>query len=144
MVGDNVLHLTKEDGKDSFLCGDDSTLMTVSSSEVLAGDYCRTSSVARLDEQDLAVVIGKIGLVDNLDDEGPQLECFVGCLQVKDQMEVADFTAATDKVQATQKLLADGEGCLPHLTLAILLKNPLKHIGNLDGVGEICLRGLVF
>ena len=37
MVGDNIGHLTSEDGKDSFLGGDDGTFIAVAASEVLAG-----------------------------------------------------------------------------------------------------------
>ena len=85
------------------------------------------------------MVVGKVGGVDDLGNERPQLERLVGGLMVEHQVETGDETRLLDEEQSADELLADGEGRLPHLGLAELLQRPVENVGHLQGVGEISL-----
>ena len=115
------------------------TLTAVASCEVLRGDNGNNLSFKTAHQQYLAVVVGKVGGVDDLCDECPQLECFVGGFVVEYQVETGDEAGLLDEEQTADELFTDREGRLPHLGLAELLQRPVENVGHLQGVGEISL-----
>lgn len=85
------------------------TLTAVASREVLRGHDGDDLALEAAHEQNLAVVVGKIGGVDDLCDERPQFQCFVGGLVVEHQVEAGDETRLLDEEQSSDELLADRE-----------------------------------
>ena len=73
----------------------------------MGSDDRHTISGLGLNQQYLAVIVSKIGALDNLSDESPKFERLVGRLVVEDEVYAADFVALADEEQAPQKLLGD-------------------------------------
>jgi len=72
--------LGEQPGKDFRVGADESRLGTIASRKVL-GSYDRhTISGLRPNQQYLAVIVSKIGALDNLGDERPKFERLVGRL----------------------------------------------------------------
>ncbi len=139
MVCDQIFYLCVQRAEDIEVGGDEGTLRAVASREVLRGDDGNDLSLEAAHEQDLAVVVGKIGGIDDLGDERPELEGLVGGLVVEHQVEAGDEARLLDEEQPSDEFFGDREGCLPHLGLAELLQRPFHNVGHLQGVGEISL-----
>ena len=63
--------------------GDTRRLVAVAASQVLRGYDRNSISSLGLHQQNLAVIVSKIGALDNLGDECPKLERLVGSLVVE-------------------------------------------------------------
>ena len=69
--------------------GDKRRLVAVATGQVLrSNDADRIASLG-LHQQNLAMVVGKIGALNNLCDERPQFERLVGCLMVENKVNPA-------------------------------------------------------
>ena len=79
-----------ERGEQFRVSSDYGTLRAIASREVLRGDDADHFAFLVLDQQHLAVVVGKVGGVDNLGYERPQFERLVRCLVVKNKVEAID------------------------------------------------------
>ena len=66
-----------ERGKDNRVGADESTFGTIASREVLRSDDGDRLAGLRLHQQNLAVIICKVGAFDNLGDERPKFERLV-------------------------------------------------------------------
>ena len=86
---------------------DHGTLRAVASCEVLRGDDADHFAALALDEQHLAVVVGKVGGRDNLRDKRPQFERLVGGFVVEYEIEASDEPGLLNEVQSANELLGD-------------------------------------
>ncbi len=89
--------------------------MAVAASEVLRGYYRYGFSGLGANQQNLAVIIGKICTFYNLGDERPKFERFVGGLMVEHKVDARHFICTADKEKSAQKFLGNGERSLPNL-----------------------------
>ena len=80
------------------------------------------------------MVVSKVSMLNNLREERPQTEGFVGRLEVEDKMNRIHFPRLLNEIQATQKLLRNGERCLPNGALTKLGEHPLYDIGYLKDI----------
>ena len=119
---------------------DESGLMAVASCEVLRSNDADRLAAFRLYQQNLAVIVGKIGSLDNLGYERPKFERFVGCLMVENKVYAADLFILCDEVKAPQKFLGNGERRLPYFRCSDLRQNPIENVGHLHGIREIRLE----
>ena len=69
--------------------GDESGLVAVAASEVLRCDDTYRVAALGLNQQNLAVIVSKIGALDNLGDERPKFERLVGSLVVEHKINPA-------------------------------------------------------
>ena len=105
MIGDKVVDLGVEICENLRRSGDESGLVAVAAGEVLRGyDADRVASLGP-HQQYLAVIVSKIGALDNLGDKRPQFERLVGRLVVEHQVYAAYMLVFGDKEQAPQKFL---------------------------------------
>lgn len=131
--------------------GDDGGLHAVSARQVLGsddGNFCWGFGVAfgfgvRFDEDDLRMVVGEIGVLDDSGEERPESEGFVGGFEIENEVDFIHFARFFDEEEASEKLLRNREGCLPDGGLADLLKHPLDDIRDLQRVGKVRLQGSV-
>ena len=77
--------------EDCFIGGDKSRLVAVATGKVLRSNDADRIAALGLHQQNLAVVVGKIGALDNLCDERPQFERLVGCLMVEYKVNTRDL-----------------------------------------------------
>ena len=94
-------------GEQFRVSSDHGTLRAVASREVLRGDDADHFAFLALDQQDLAVVVDKVGGVDNLSYERPQFERLVRGLVVENKVEASDQPGLLDEEQSANELLAD-------------------------------------
>lgn len=109
MVFNQVFYLRVQRAEDIEVGGDEGTLRAVASREVLRGDDTDDLALDAAHEQNLAVVVGKIGGIDDLGDERPELEGFVGGLVVEHQVELGDEARLLDEEQPSDELFGDRE-----------------------------------
>ena len=96
-----------ERGEQFRVSSDHGTLRAVASREVLRGDDADHIAFLALDQQNLAVVVGKVSGVDYLRNERPQFERLVRCLMVKNKVEASDQPGLLYEEQSANELLAD-------------------------------------
>ena len=100
MIFDKVVDLLKKVIEYGPVGGDKRRLGTVAASEVLGGyDRNRVASLG-LYQQYLAVIVGKIGSLNNLGDERPKFERLVGSLVVENEVYARDFLPLADEEQS--------------------------------------------
>lgn len=117
---------------------------TVAPGKILRSNHRDGVSGLGFDKKNLAVVIGKVGILNDLRNKSPQRESLVGCLMVEYQRKSGYSSGFFDKEKSAQELLRDGKRRLPYLRSTNLPENPFQNIGNLYGVVEINLEwGLV-
>ena len=76
--------------EDCFIGGDKRRLVAVATGQVLrSNDADRIASLG-FHQQNLAMVVGKIGALNNLCDERPQFERLVGSLVVEHKVKFTD------------------------------------------------------
>ena len=139
MVCDKVVDLRMEICENLRRGRYESGLVAVAASEVLRGDNRNCIAPFRLYQQNLAVVVSKIGALNNLGDERPEFERLVGSLVVENEVDARHALVFGNKEQAAQKLLGNGERSLPDFCDANLSKNPFENVGHLDGITQIRL-----
>ena len=140
MIFNKVVNLGLESSEHVRVGRYESGLVAVASCEVLRSNDADPLAAFRLHQQNLAVVIGKIGSLDNLGFERPKFERFVGCLVVENKIYAADLFILSDKVKAPQKFLGYGERRLPYFRCSDLRQNPIENVGHLHGIREIRLE----
>ena len=96
-----------ECGEDVGVGCDHGTLRAVASCEVLRGDDADHFAALATHQQNLAVVVGKIGGGDNLRDKRPEFERLVGGLVVEHEVKASDEPGLLDEVQSTNEFLGD-------------------------------------
>ena len=97
MIFDKVVDLLKKVIEYGPVGGDKRRLGTVAASEVLGGyDRNRVASLG-LYQQYLAVIVGKIGSLNNLGDECPKFESLVGSLVVEHKVNPAHALILCDE-----------------------------------------------
>ena len=120
--------------EDGFIGGDKRRFVAVATGQVLrSNDADRIASLG-LHQQNLAVVVGKIGALDNLGNERPKFERLVGCLVVKNKVNPAHALFLCDEKESAKKFLRNGERSLPYFGNADLTQNPFENVGNLHGI----------
>lgn len=87
--------------------GDESGLVAVAASEVLRSDDADRIASLGFHQQNLTVVVSKIGALDNLGNERPKFERLVGRLVVEHKVDARDFFIFGDKKESSKKLLGD-------------------------------------
>ena len=133
-----------ERGKDNRVGADESTFGTIASREVLRGDDGDSLAGLRFHQQNLAVIICKVGAFDNLGDERPKFERLVRRLVVENKVDTRNFLVLADKEQTPEKFFGNGKRCLPNFRHADLRKNPVENVGNLNSVRKIRLKRSIF
>ena len=89
MVSDKVVDLRMEICENLRRGGYESGLVAVAASKVLRGDDADRVAALGFHQQNLAVVVSKIGALDNLGDERPKFERLVGRLVVEHKVNPA-------------------------------------------------------
>ena len=140
MIGDDVLERGVEGIKHVRVGRNHGSLHSVASGEVLRGDDGDLVACVGLDEDHLGVIVRKVGMLNDLGEEGPKFERFLGCLEIENQVDCIDASTLLDEVETTEELLGYGEGGLPNRRFADLLQYPLKHVSHLQHIREIALR----
>ena len=133
-----------ERGKDNRVGANESTLGTIASREVLRSDYGDRFAGLRLHQQNLAVIICKVGAFDNLCDERPKFQRLVSRLMVENKVDTRNFLILADKEQAAEKFFGNRERSLPYFRYADLRENPIENVGNLNSVRKIRLIRSIF
>lgn len=136
--------MLKQRGKDAGVCADESRFCTVASREVLRSYDRHYVALLRLHEQNLAVVVGKIGALNHLVNERLEFERLVRSLVVENKVDAAHTFIFADKVEPPQKLLRNGERSLPNLRHAHLRQNPFQYVRHLHGIGKVSLKRRLF
>ena len=116
-------------------------LHTIASRKVLRGNDGDFIASVGEDKYHFGVIIGKISMLDDAGEKRPEFECFLRGFEIKNKMDRVHASTFFDEEKATQELLGNGEGGLPDGRPPNLFEDPLKHIGHLQYVGEIALRG---
>ena len=140
MIFNKVVNLGVECGEHVRVGRNKSGLVAVASCEVLRSNDADRLAAFRLHQQNLAVIVGKIGSLDNLGYERPKFEGFVGSLVVENKIYAADLFILCDEVKAPQKFLGNGERRLPYFRCSDLRQNPIENVGHLHGIREIRLE----
>ena len=83
MISYEVVDLSMESFKNFRRSGNESGLVPVTSCEVLRRNDADRIATFRFNQQNFAVVIGKIGSLDNLGYERPKFESLVCCFVVE-------------------------------------------------------------
>ena len=81
--------------------------MAVAASQVLRGNDGDGVTGFGFYQQYLAVIVSKIGSLNNLGDERPEFERLVRGLMVKNKVDATDFLILSDEEKASQKFLGD-------------------------------------
>ena len=97
MIFDKVVDLLKKVIEYGRVGGDERRLGAVAASEVLGGYYRNRVVSFGLYQQYLAVIVGKIGPLNNLGDERPKFERLVGSLVVENEVDARDFLSLADE-----------------------------------------------
>ena len=87
MIGDKVIDLGVEPVEDCRVGGDKGGLVAVAASEVLRSNDADRIAFFGTNQQNLAVIVGKICPLNNLGDERPQFERLVGRLMVEYEID---------------------------------------------------------
>lgn len=89
MVSDKVVDLRMENCENLRRGRDESGLVAVAASEVLRGDDADRVAALGFYQQNLAVIVSKIGALNNLGDERPKFESLVCRLVVEHKVNPA-------------------------------------------------------
>lgn len=81
---DEILYLSVEGVEDEWVGAYYGGLVAIASGEVLGGDDTDFVTGLGEDEEDLGMVVGQVGIGDDLVDEDPEIQCFLGGLEVQD------------------------------------------------------------
>ena len=82
MIADKVFNLLMQGIEDIWVCGHNGGFMAVAPCKVLRGnngDRYRS----RLNKNNLAVVVSKVGMFNDLRDKSPQAECLLCSFEIK-------------------------------------------------------------
>ena len=139
MVLDEVFNLLVEGVEDTEVCGDNGGFVAITACEVLRGDDCYAMGRA-LNEYNLAVVVGEVGVFDDLCEKSPQTKCLLCGFEIQKQVDRVHIAAFGNKIQSPQKLFRNGKRGLPNGALAYLREYPFNDVSHLQCVGEITLR----
>ena len=107
MVFNQVLYLAVKRIEDDEVGCDKCTFASVASRQVLRGDDRNDLALLASHQQHLAVVVGKVGGVDDLGDERPQFERLVGGLVVEYQVETGNEAGLLDEEQSADEFFAN-------------------------------------
>ena len=107
MILDEVLYLAVKRVEDVEVGRDKCTLATVASRQVLRGDDRDDLTLLTTHKQYFAVIVSKVGGVDDLCNERPQLERLICGLVVEYQVEPGDEARLLDEKQSAYEFFAD-------------------------------------
>ncbi len=139
VVTDKVFNLLVQGVEDCRVGGDDGGLVAVTAREVLRGDDCDRGRSGP-NQNHLAVVVGEVGMLNDLRDERPQTERFLRGFEIEHEVDSFYIARFGDEVEPAQKLLGNRERGLPNGAFANLRKHPFDNIRHLQRVGQIALR----
>ena len=88
-----------EPAEDCFVGGDKRRFVAVATGQVLWGNDRNSISGFGFYQQNLTVIVSKIGALDNLGNERPKFEGLVGSLVVEYKIDATDFFILGDKKQ---------------------------------------------
>ena len=140
MILDKIFHVGEEGLKYIRIGCNNGGFHTVASCQVLRGNDGNSIALDRANKYDLGMIVGKIGMLNNLREESPETERFVCRLKIEHKSDRFDFARFRYKIQATKKLLGNRERGLPNSRFADLVEYPFNHIGDLERVREITLQ----
>jgi len=86
------------------------------------------------------MIVGQIGVLNDLREESPEPKRLVGGFEIQHKTDGFDASGLGYEVEASEKLLGNGEGCLPNRRFADLVEYPFNHIGYLERVSQITLE----
>ena len=144
MICNKVVDLGVEICKNLRRGGDKRRLVAVATGKVLRSNDADRIAMLGFYQQYLAVIVSKIGALNNLGDERPEFERLVGCLVVENKVNPAHTLILCDEKESAKKFLRYGERSLPDLGDADLPQNPFENVGHLDGITQIRLKRCIF
>ena len=98
MVLNKIFHVRQEGLKNLWVGRDNGRLHAVTSRQVLRGYNGHCIAIYRTNKDNLGMVVGKVGGVDNLRNEHPQFERLVRGLVVENKVEASDQPGLLDEV----------------------------------------------
>lgn len=122
---------------------DHSGLVTVTTSKVLRRDDGDRLARVGSNQDNLTVVVGEIGMLNHPSEERPETKRFLCCLEIQNEVDAIYPSGLFYEIEATQKLLGNGEGGLPNGGTPYLLQYPLDDISHLQSIREITLHGML-